>query len=485
MKKSLTILLALFFTALTVDAESFDTSSWYQYNGASTLHSYAIKFPTDWKVISINDEQFGFTPISDKEETLFYEITEFEGYTFEQAINFYLDTDIEINESNDIILPTAKEDLIARQVSYSDFLVTFVKRGTLILGLKADLKTYPDIVAAMTGSFKFTDNWHQYIDFADNYAFIFPASYTINSLDNGVEIVDSNAIFTVLKYEDTASDEIAEAAKKNGESFISQESIFFHGLDAITAEYRNNSANKKLSRILVKHGNDYFALTDLNIDENFPHLNYYDEYIAEMLESFEFFDVEVAGGYFTFQNFPDVRDNHPNATAINGLFNSKVINGYPDGTFQPDGEINRAELTKMVVATKVKPDPDVYNNCFPDVKEEWFAPYICYAKEREWVEGYPNGKFKPEANVNRVEALKIILQAIFDGVPSKDVLHDDSVLDIDTQAWYAKYFIFADNKDLLDKQHIITDNDGYYYLPEDNMTRKEVAETIYRAQDLN
>ena len=54
---------------------------------------------------------------------------------------------------------------------------------------------------------------------------------------------------------------------------------------------------------------------------------------------------------------------------------------------------------------------DAYSsqNCFSDVKaNQWFTKYICYAKDKGWVEGYENGKyFRPAQNVTFVESLKI------------------------------------------------------------------------------
>ena len=85
--------------------------------------------------------------------------------------------------------------------------------------------------------------------------------------------------------------------------------------------------------------------------------------------------------------------------------------GFKNWYLSPDGEINRAELTKMVVAAIIQPDEKTFNNCFSDVEDQWFAPYICYAKDKGWVAGYDDGNFKPESQITRVEAMKIILEA--------------------------------------------------------------------------
>ena len=60
---------------------------------------------------------------------------------------------------------------------------------------------------------------------------------------------------------------------------------------------------------------------------------------------------------------------------------------------------------------EVTPDPNVYNNCFEDVTTEWYAKYVCYAKEEGLVEGYSGNYFKPGDNIMRAEAVKIVSEA--------------------------------------------------------------------------
>lgn len=93
--------------------------------------------------------------------------------------------------------------------------------------------------------------------------------------------------------------------------------------------------------------------------------------------------------------------------AIDSLIEKGIINGYADGTFRPENKINRAEFLKIVIASKTAAPKG--QNCFSDVHTEWFAKYICYAKENEIVNGYPDNTFKPASNINLVEALKISL----------------------------------------------------------------------------
>ncbi len=177
----------------------------------------------------------------------------------------------------------------------------------------------------------------------------------------------------------------------------------------------------------------------------------------------------------------DISQDHVNFYAISWLYQKGIIQGYPDGTFKGDNAVNRAELVKMVVGDAAGNE----SNCFPDVKDEWFAKYVCYAKSQGWIAGYPDGTFKPGNNVNRVEAIKIIINGSLteDQIPepTAEQMALQMPSDMDKTAWYAGYLRFSIVKELLDGEHVTLQEDGsYQYYPADNMSRKEVAEMLWR-----
>lgn len=110
--------------------------------------------------------------------------------------------------------------------------------------------------------------------------------------------------------------------------------------------------------------------------------------------------------------FNDVDSNHPNAKAIAYLKEHHMITGYDDGTFKPDNLVTRAELLKLLFeAQKVYPSPAVYVGCFKDVKDQWFAPNICYAKAKGLVHGYEDKTFGPDKNISVADAFTVIVPA--------------------------------------------------------------------------
>jgi len=187
------------------------------------------------------------------------------------------------------------------------------------------------------------------------------------------------------------------------------------------------------------------------------------------------------------KRYPDVDENHPNYEAIEYLSEAGVIGGYPDGTFGPDKEINRAELMKMVILMQevFVDDQADHNFCFPDVNDQWFAYHVCVGKELGWIDGYPDGNFLPVNPTNRAEAIKIILNAFYKGeIPELSDGEKIAVMpeEYDETQWYADYvkFAFAQNK--LDLSHVTFPGDTivFNYDLGGNITRKEVAEMIYR-----
>ena len=106
----------------------------------------------------------------------------------------------------------------------------------------------------------------------------------------------------------------------------------------------------------------------------------------------------------------------PATTVLSGL---KVFQGRPDGSFDPQGSITRAEVAAIIyrIATGDVDNKQVsiyadYNK-FPDVtNDKWFAGYVNYCANAEYVKGRPDGKFDPDATVTGYEALAMILRAI-------------------------------------------------------------------------
>lgn len=146
--------------------------------------------------------------------------------------------------------------------------------------------------------------------------------------------------------------------------------------------------------------------------------------------------------------------------AIQYLKDKDVLGGYPDGTFRPRDTINRAELLKIVFRGRSDVVP-VSRRCFSDVSpSEWYAPYVCAAKNRGIVSGYKNGTFKPAEPVNFAEAIKIVLNA-----------YGHDVTESAGTDWYKPYAEELERLEIL-PQHS--------YVPWSALTRERAADLLWR-----
>lgn len=170
--------------------------------------------------------------------------------------------------------------------------------------------------------------------------------------------------------------------------------------------------------------------------------------------------------------FLDVDNKHEFAEAIAYLKNNQIIAGYEDGTFKPDQTVSRVEALKMILAGMGIELTGNANIDFPDTESpSWYAEYIATALEKEIMKGYPDGTFKPGDTVIRAEYLKILLEAA--GVELEKDLTVNPYYDVKRTEWYAAYAMFAKKNNLFE----VTDNK---LKPTQNVTRGEVADTIYK-----
>ncbi len=154
----------------------------------------------------------------------------------------------------------------------------------------------------------------------------------------------------------------------------------------------------------------------------------------------------------------DIKDSEFK-TAIEALKNKGVVAGYDDGTFKPKNTINRAEFMKIVMGASVRNTGGT--NCFSDVTDEWFAPFVCAGKDQDVVNGYSDGSFHPSDPINVAEALKIVLKAFKIGTRTAS----------NGEAWYAPFTEYASANNLY-----------LYTFDAENkqITREDMAELVYR-----
>ena len=75
--------------------------------------------------------------------------------------------------------------------------------------------------------------------------------------------------------------------------------------------------------------------------------------------------------------FTDLTEEHWAFNYIADLTEKKVVNGYPDGTFLPEGTISRGEFLKLVIAASMPKDVPIA--LAPKAIEHWAGQYLHVA----------------------------------------------------------------------------------------------------------
>ena len=106
--------------------------------------------------------------------------------------------------------------------------------------------------------------------------------------------------------------------------------------------------------------------------------------------------------YQPFTDLPFASDNH----CIASLSVIGLLRGYEDGSFRPDNPISRAEC--VVLLSRLIEVP-AGSSTFSDVPEtHWASSAISAGTSAGWLAGYPDGTFRPDQNITRLEAVKMI-----------------------------------------------------------------------------
>lgn len=121
---------------------------------------------------------------------------------------------------------------------------------------------------------------------------------------------------------------------------------------------------------------------------------------------------------FSFVSASSLKDvaNTKYEAAVDALMELGVVSGYPDGTYLPNNVVTRAELAKLLVtAYGLEQAAEVAKGAtaFSDVAaEHWAAGYINVASDYKFVNGYPDGTFRPDATVTYAEAITMALRVL-------------------------------------------------------------------------
>lgn len=182
-------------------------------------------------------------------------------------------------------------------------------------------------------------------------------------------------------------------------------------------------------------------------------------------------------------SFSDVKSGVWFESYLSDFVNRGIIEGYSDGTFQPNRTVNRAEMSKMVVKALGKNVESNDLEIFCDVeKNDWYQPYVIQLYFDSVIEGYVGGScdggklFKASQDVTRAEAIKIILTMFGASVEPLNSGDQTGFTDVAPSHWAAAYIRTAFSLG------IVNGYDDGTFQPDAKLTRAEFVKMLAEAE---
>lgn len=174
-------------------------------------------------------------------------------------------------------------------------------------------------------------------------------------------------------------------------------------------------------------------------------------------------------------SFKDVPKDYWASGVVQQIASIGIVTGYPDGTFRPEGSINRAEMTTLLVRALGEKLPDVTENVFGDLPpSHWAARYIKEGVNRKYVLGYPDGTFRPANSINKAEGV-VVLARFGELAPPEKVL-EGPFADVPGRHWAAPLITAAKENGYL--KYL----EGKNFEPAKELSRAEAVEILSKTK---
>lgn len=175
--------------------------------------------------------------------------------------------------------------------------------------------------------------------------------------------------------------------------------------------------------------------------------------------------------------FKDLPDDSFAKKSIQLAATSGLIEGFPDGTFQPGRELSRAELSAVLIRNEGAPLPNLSakDQLFKDMKgSHWAARYVSVANEKQLVRGYLDGTFRANNPITKAEAVTVAVRynRLAGGTTFTGPLAENPFLDVPIRHWASRSISDAQTTGML--EYVNSD----YFEPNKAITRAEAVEII-------
>ncbi|MBW4560228.1 MAG: DUF1565 domain-containing protein [Mojavia pulchra JT2-VF2] len=173
--------------------------------------------------------------------------------------------------------------------------------------------------------------------------------------------------------------------------------------------------------------------------------------------------------------FKDVPTGYWAKAYIEALASQNIIAGFPDGTFKPNEPVTRAQFA-TIVTKALTPQAKRAAINFKDVKSDfWAYAAIRSAYQGQFVSGYPDGTFKPQQQIPRVQALVSLANGL--GLTADN----QNILSFYTDAAQIPKYAIAPVAAATARQIVINYPTVKQLNPNREATRAEIAAFVYQA----
>lgn len=173
------------------------------------------------------------------------------------------------------------------------------------------------------------------------------------------------------------------------------------------------------------------------------------------------------------QVFPDVPTTHGHFETINELAERNIVQGFPDGTFKPGQAVTRGQAAKMIAGILGLDTVNVENPNFKDIKTSFqYYGAIAALVDEGIIDGYEDGTYRPDATLTRGHMAKILTRAF-------KLEKDENVAPF-TDIALSEY---RNDIEALYDHGVTVGTTPTTYSPRENVTRAQLASFIIRAED--
>lgn len=145
--------------------------------------------------------------------------------------------------------------------------------------------------------------------------------------------------------------------------------------------------------------------------------------------------------------FTDTK-GHWASPEISIAYERKIASGYPDFSFKPNASITRSEFTVMLM-NGLKPNLVGVPLAFTDTNlvEDWAVLSVKHAVQLGLISGYPDGTFRPTANITHAEMISMVVKAL--GFPLMAGIPTGYADDADIPDWAKPAAVISSKNNLL------------------------------------